>query len=179
MHVKGLELPGYDPRRLRAMGLGFAVGTRGADHNRSSAYELDLSVEAFSVERVVQIEDRAAAMDSLILCKFLRGVFEDFEREAGELYRLVTGAEVDLGRVGARIVDLKKHFNERAGWEPSQDVLPARLHDDGWPAAELAATIRAYYAARGWTPEGRVSTWSKQELGSGEPSTPSSSPPCG
>lgn len=179
MHVKGLELPGYDPRRLHAMGLGFAVGTRGADHNRSSAYELDFSTETFSVERVVQIENRAAAMDSLILCKFLRGVFEDFEREAGALLGLVTGAEVDLARAGARIVDLKKQFNERAGWEPSLDALPARLHDDGWPAAELAATIRAYYAARGWTPEGRVSTWSKQELGSAEPSTPSSSPPCG
>ena len=38
-HVKGLELPGYEPRALQAMALGFAVGARGADHNRSGAYE--------------------------------------------------------------------------------------------------------------------------------------------
>ena len=156
MHVKGLELPGYDPRRLRAMALGFAVGSRGADHNRSSAYELDFSTETFSVERVIALEDRAAAMDSLILCKFLRGVFADFEREAGELLQLVTGASIDLARSGAAIVELKKRFNERAGWQPALDALPARLHDDGWPAAELADTIRAYYAARGWTDEGWV-----------------------
>ena len=41
--VKGLEIPGYEPRALQTMALGFAVGTRGADHNRSSAYEADFS----------------------------------------------------------------------------------------------------------------------------------------
>ncbi|MGI8506247.1 MAG: aldehyde ferredoxin oxidoreductase family protein, partial [Solirubrobacteraceae bacterium] len=34
-HVKGLELPGYEPRTLQAMALGLAVNARGADHNRS------------------------------------------------------------------------------------------------------------------------------------------------
>ena len=45
-HVKGLELPGYDPRALHTMALGLAVGTRGADHNRSGAYEADFSGRA-------------------------------------------------------------------------------------------------------------------------------------
>ena len=45
MHVKGLELPGYEPRTLHAMALGLAVNARGADHNRSGAYEADLSGE--------------------------------------------------------------------------------------------------------------------------------------
>ena len=44
-HVKGLELPGYEPRTLQAMALGLAVNARGADHNRSGAYEADLSGE--------------------------------------------------------------------------------------------------------------------------------------
>ena len=41
-HVKGLELPGYEPRTLQTMALGLAVNARGADHNRSGAYEADL-----------------------------------------------------------------------------------------------------------------------------------------
>src|SRR5262249_28972730 len=45
-HVKGLELPGYEPRTLQTMALGFAVGSRGADHNRSGAYEGDFSARA-------------------------------------------------------------------------------------------------------------------------------------
>src|SRR4051794_39610948 len=81
-HVKGLELPGYEPRTLQAMALGLAVNARGADHNRSGAYEADLSGRhdrlaggAEHVAAAIQTEDRAAIMDSLILCKFLRGVF--------------------------------------------------------------------------------------------------------
>src|SRR5439155_3130806 len=45
-HVKGLEIPGYEPRALQTMALGFAVGSRGADHNRSGAYEVDFSARA-------------------------------------------------------------------------------------------------------------------------------------
>ena len=83
-HVKGLELPGYEPRSLHAMALGLAVNARGADHNRSGAYEADLGGDLdrldggpAHVAAAVETEDRAAVMDSMILCKFLRGVFTE------------------------------------------------------------------------------------------------------
>jgi len=158
MHVKGMELPGYDPRTLPAMALGFAVGTRGADHNRSGAYELDFSNEAYDVRRVVEIENRTAAMDSLILCKFLRGVFGDFASECAALLELVTGESVDLMEAGASICDLRKGFNERCGWRSEEDTLPERLlgGDGALSREKLAYMIREYYEARCWTPEGRV-----------------------
>jgi len=156
MHVKGLEMPGYDPRRLPAMGLGLAVGTRGADHNRSSAYELDFSTEGFNAARVVTIEDRAAAMDSLILCKFLRGVFKDFAAEASGLLELVTGHQIDLQEAGTRICSLRKIFNIRAGWRRDEDTLPDRLLADSLSRARLAEMIRDYFEARCWTNEGLV-----------------------
>jgi len=37
--VKGLEIPGYEPRALQTMALGFAVGARGADH-KTGAFRL-------------------------------------------------------------------------------------------------------------------------------------------
>jgi aldehyde:ferredoxin oxidoreductase len=154
MHVKGLEIPGYDPRALPAMALGFAVGTRGADHNRSSAYELDFSTEAFDVAKVVERENRAAAMDSLILCKFLRGVFKDFAREGAELLRLVTGFDVDLLEAGARICDLRKRFNVLCGWRRGEDTLPERLLTGRLSRAKLDAMITDYYRARGWSEAG-------------------------
>src|SRR3989442_269679 len=93
-HVKGLELPGYEPRTLQTMALGFAVGSRGADHNRSGAYEVDFSAKANrlngtpdAARLAVETEDRAALMDSLILCKFLRGVFTDLYSESADLLR--------------------------------------------------------------------------------------------
>jgi len=156
MHVKGLEIPGYDPRRLPAMALGFAVGTRGADHNRSGAYEIDFSPEAFDIARLVDVENRSAAMDSLILCKFLRGVFSDFGREGSELLRLVTGDEVDLDEVGRTVCDLRKVFNIRAGWRREDDTLPARLLQGELSPQKLADMILLYYRARGWTDDGLV-----------------------
>ncbi len=90
--VKGLEIPGYEPRALQTMALGFAVGARGADHNRSGAYEVDFSdkvdrrhATVESVRHAIDTEDRAALMDSLILCKFLRGVFKDIYAESASM----------------------------------------------------------------------------------------------
>ncbi len=119
------------------MALGFAVGSRGADHNRSGAYEVDFS-EAVDRRNVgpeaaalaIETEDKAALMDSLILCKFLRGVFSDFFAESAEMLRLVTGWDVtadELRQTAARIVTAKKRFNILAGWTPAEDTLPDRL----------------------------------------------------
>src|SRR5439155_9197243 len=140
-HVKGLELPGYEPRALQTMALGFAVGSRGADHNRSGAYEVDFSAKADrlngspeAARLAVETEDRAALMDSLILCKFLRGVFTDLFAESADLLRRVTGWDVtadELRTAARRIVTAKKLFNIREGWTPEEDTLPARFFADG------------------------------------------------
>src|SRR5438045_2942496 len=125
-HVKGLELPGYEPRALQTMALGFAVGSRGADHNRSGAYEADFSAKADrrhgtpdAALHAIDTEDRAALIDSLILCKFLRGVFTDLFAESADLLAKVTGWDVtadELRTTARRIVTAKKLFNEREGW---------------------------------------------------------------
>jgi aldehyde:ferredoxin oxidoreductase len=174
-HVKGMEMPGYEPRTLHAMALGLAVNARGADHNRSGAYEADLSGELdrldggdAHVAAAVETEDRAAIMDSLILCKFLRGVFtEPFEEWAG-LLSSVTGWDVDgaeLRRTARRIVLAKRVYNIREGWRPADDWLPERLLSEplrlasGREAAltpdRLRAMIDAYYATRGLDERGR------------------------
>ena len=170
--VKGLEIPGYDPRGLQTMALGFAVGTRGADHNRSGAYEVDFSeavdrcnVEPAAAVLAIETEDKAALMDSLILCKFLRGVFNDFFAESAEILRLVTGWDVsaaELRQTAARIVTAKKRFNILAGWSPAEDTLPDRMLRQPLPEdvraqlspQRLAALVQAYNRARGWSPEG-------------------------
>ena len=167
--VKGLELPGYEPRTLQAMALGLAVNSRGADHNRSGAYEADLSGEldrldggAPHVAAAIGTEDRAAVMDSMILCKFLRGVFTDPFTEWAALLGPVTGWDVDAAELAAtarRIVLAKRVFNLREGATAADDTLPARMLDtplelaSGRSAALSAATLRSmvggYYAARG------------------------------
>jgi aldehyde:ferredoxin oxidoreductase len=184
-HVKGLEIPGYEPRALQTMALGFAVGSRGADHNRSGAYEVDFSARADRLHGspeaavlAVETEDRAALLDSLILCKFLRGVFGDLFAEGAELLAPVTGWDVtadELRTVARRIVTAKKLYNIREGWTPAEDTLPKRFLSEGLPGGTAAGAvlpgerlremIQAYYAARGWDREGRVPAQLTESLG--------------
>jgi aldehyde:ferredoxin oxidoreductase len=166
--VKGLEIPGYEPRALQTMALGFAVGARGADHNRSGAYEVDFSdkvdrrnLTLDAVRHAIDTEDKAALMDSMIICKFLRGVFDDFHAESAEMLRSVTGWDVtaeELRDTAKRIVAAKRQFNLLAGWTPAEDTLPTRflstpLPND--PEASLSrelldSLVNEYHRQRGW-----------------------------
>jgi aldehyde:ferredoxin oxidoreductase len=169
LHVKGLELPGYEPRTMQAMALGLAVNSRGADHNRSGAYEADLSGDhdrlaggQGHVAAAVETEDRAAVMDSLILCKFLRGVFTEPFGEWAALLSAVTGWDTtgaELRLTARRIVLAKRVYNLREGWRPEDDWLPQRLLSEPLEVASgrvaeltpdrLRSMIEGYYAARG------------------------------
>ena len=170
--VKGLEIPGYEPRALQTMALGFAVGSRGADHNRSGAYEVDFSQDVDrrhgtpeAARLAIETEDRASIMDSLILCKFLRGALDDFFEETAQMLATVTGWDVDaeeLRQVAARIATARKLFNIHSGWTPAEDSLPARFLTTSLPddprssltADRLQEMIRAYNSDRGWTETG-------------------------
>ena len=177
MQVKALEMPGYEPRSLKTLALGLATTPRGACHNRTSAYDADFSpdVDRLTVDDTrgqiaADSEDFAAALDSLIWCKFLRRAFGDFWEESAAVYRMVTGWDdfdaTELRRAAARIADLKKGYNQRWGWRRSDDTLPGRtltepLSDGvaagvGLTANELDGMIADYYLARGWSAEGRV-----------------------
>ena len=189
MHVKGLEMPGYEPRSLKTMALGLAVSTRGACHNRSSAYEADFSdrVDRLSTDADVNYErgkitadgeDYSAVMDSLVWCKFLRKAFEDFYAESAEVMSKVTGWDItadELRLAGERINNIKKLFNIREGWRRSDDSLPPRILTEelrdgpgegvGLSPGELDLMIDAYYEARGWDPDGTIPRAKLEELG--------------
>ena len=185
MHVKGLEMPGYEPRSLKTMALGLAVSTRGACHNRSSAYEADFSATVDRLEAgrergriTMEGEDFGAVLDSLIWCKFLRKAFDDLYEESAEIYQLVTGWGMDadeLKLAGERINNLKKAFNIREGWERQDDTLPARVLEEpltdgvargtGLTPDDLDMMIGAYYEARGWNEDGLIPESKLRELG--------------
>src|ERR1700741_3064793 len=99
---------------------GLPAGARGRAHNGSGAYEVDSSARADrlhgspqAARLAVETEDRAALMDSLILCKFLRGVFTDLYAESADLLARVTGWNVtaqELQEAARRIVTAKKLY---------------------------------------------------------------------
>jgi aldehyde:ferredoxin oxidoreductase len=101
-------------------------------------------------------------MDSLILCKFLRGVFTDFYLESADMLRAVTGWDVtadELHATARRIVDTKRQVNLLAGWTPQEDTLPDRFLDaplSNDPTAVLSRErleelVAEYHRQRGWS----------------------------
>ena len=92
-NIKGLEVTGYDLRCLKTAALSFAVSFRGADHNRSGAYTIDMTgkVDRLKAEKgrgklVKDSEDIYALLDSFIVCKNAKGTFYKELADMAKLY---------------------------------------------------------------------------------------------
>ena len=184
--IKGLEVSGYDLRCLKTTALSFAVSFRGADHNRSGAYSMELKgkVDRLKAEKgrgklVKDAEDIYALIDSLIICKNAKGTLYKKIEEMAKLYNLVTGVEMtaeQLGIAAERISTLAKLINVREGFSRKDDSLPWKVMNqpitDEGPAKgavvtqeELDLLLDDYYQARGWNVEGIPTKDTLQKLG--------------
>jgi aldehyde:ferredoxin oxidoreductase len=171
MHVRGLEIPGYDPRAFPSLALGYSVGSRGACHVRSGAYQIDFDAPLPDppdpgelARRAAEFEDRSTLLDSLIFNRSWRAELGDpFEGAARLLHQ---AGEEDLAdaaglrRTMCEVADARRRINLACGWDPQGDVLPERLlREDGGGATPLNAArlktwVAAYYARRGWSSAG-------------------------
>jgi aldehyde:ferredoxin oxidoreductase len=188
-HIKGLEVTGYDLRCLKTAALGFAVSFRGADHNRSSAYQVDMKgkVDRLKAEKgrgklVKDLEDGYALIDSFIICKNAKGAFYKELPELAKLYTLVTGVDImpeELAVAAERINTLAKLINIREGLGRKDDTLPWKVMNEPIPddgpvkgaivtQDELDLMLDDYYESRGWTLEGVPTTAKLKELGMGD-----------
>jgi aldehyde:ferredoxin oxidoreductase len=189
MHIKGLELPGYDLRCLKTTALAEAVSFRGADNNRSGAYNIDIKgkVDRLKAEKgrgtlVKDGEDIYALIDSLIICKNSKGTLYKELDDMAKLYNFVTGIEMtaqELAKAGERIMTLAKLINIREGLGRKDDNLPWKIinqpiEEDGPVKGavvtqdELDLMLDDYYTSRGWNVDGVPSKAKLQELGLSE-----------
>jgi aldehyde:ferredoxin oxidoreductase len=174
-HIKGLEVTGYDLRCLKTAALSSAVSFRGADHNRSSAYSVDLKgkVDRLKAEKgrgkiVKDLEDTYTLIDSFIVCKNARGTFYKELSDMAKLYGLVTGYDMtpeELVVAAERINTLARIINLREGLSRKDDTLPWKVMNEPIPddgpvkgsvvtQDELDLLLDDYYESRGWTLEG-------------------------
>ena len=177
VHVKGLDLPGHDPRCYSGMGLGYATSNRGACHcdSFSYVYEGRTSDHSLGIEQpvdklsssnkaylVMTLQHLMALCDSLKICKFAV-----FGIEAADVYRWlnwVTGWGITFDeflKIGERIFNLKRLYNTRCGVRRYDDTLPERImtqkRDDlnaPEKLPELNTMLDEYYELRGWDKDG-------------------------
>jgi len=165
MEVKGLELPGYDPRGSWSMGLAYATAPRGGCHMCAwpIADEAFGNLDPFTIEGKAQLvitgQHYNAIKFSLILCDFWALSLETMS----ELISCVLGREISvaqLEKAGERILNLSRMFNVREGFRAVDDYLPTRFFDEPLksgkpkgktlPREQFDSMLKEYYQLRGW-----------------------------
>jgi aldehyde:ferredoxin oxidoreductase len=169
MHVRGLEIPGHDPRAFSGMATVYTMASRGATHLEGDMYSVDLGADVQEIAIVGgdRLENNGKGMtaalaqnfrafcDSVIMCHFAivppRTIIELLNLAIGASYKLE-----DIHRIGARAVTMKRLFNLRCGLTTENEHLPEALlipqadsvTDDFVPDTELQ--LNDYYDYRNW-----------------------------
>jgi aldehyde:ferredoxin oxidoreductase len=167
--VKSMELPAYDPRGAAGMALAYATSDRGGCHRRArpverEAFARDEWTTADRVATVVGAQNVRSTLWSLVVDDFAGETMWD---DLGAEWLAAVGLDYDrdaLATLGERVWTLVRLFNVREGFGRADDALPELFEDplpDG-PAAgrtvdreAFDAMLDAYYAARGWSSDGR------------------------
>ncbi|WP_254546861.1 aldehyde ferredoxin oxidoreductase family protein [Halomarina pelagica] len=162
--VKGMEFAAHDGRVLNGQGLSYAVANRGGDHMYTTTLRLEydgvIDPEGLEgkAEVVKEREDICAFRDSAIVCAF--GDKGDYVDEG--VHETLMGCDYeDLKSMGARVVEMERHFNNKRGMDRADDVLPYDLPD-------FESALDEYYELRGWNldgtvPDGTVSEYARAD----------------
>jgi len=167
MHVKGMELPAYDPRAIQGHGLGYATSNRGGCHLRAYMIAPEVigipeKLDPYKTEGKAQwvktFQDLFCIADSLVFCKFL--TFALNADDLRELTNPITGwnwTTDELMRTGDRIYTLERMFINREGFGRKDDTLPKRMLEEPLPEGpakgrvnRLKEMLDDYYKVRGW-----------------------------
>ena len=171
MSVKGMSIPAYDPRGIKGMGIAYATSNRGACHLRGYTPAAEVVGNVLGPAEVtdplevkgkgkltVVFQNVHALTDCLDVCKF--ATFSESLDAFAEQYAAITGNEMDaagLLKVGERVYNLERHYNNLNGFGEGSDYLPQRFlkePSDGpgskGHVCELDEMLVEYYAERGW-----------------------------
>jgi aldehyde:ferredoxin oxidoreductase len=182
MSVKGQEFPAYDGRGIQGIGLGYATSNRGACHLRGYTVasevlgipvKTDPLVSDGKPELVKAFQDATAAFDASGLCVFttfawgLADLAPQLAAACGDQY-----TTEELEKIGERIWNMERDFNNKAGLTAADDQLPKRLLEEAvktGPAKgkvnELGKMLPLYYEVRGWNPDGTLKPETRERLG--------------
>ncbi len=167
MSVKGLEMPAYDPRAVKGIGLNYATSNRGGCHVTGYTIAPEVAgipekLDPLATEGkalwVKIFQDFTSTVNSTINCLF--DTFALGAKDYGELLSAVTGwdiSEDEILKIGERIYNLERVIINRLGFDGKDDTLPTRLLKEPMPegpakgqVADLEKMKEEYYKLRGW-----------------------------
>lgn len=184
VQVKGLEFPMHDPRAYHSMGLVYATAPRGADHNKSDAYQIDVGsghpeldvpiTDRWDNDKAANVEKSQnfrAVTDSLGMCHFAQIPFSFLT----EMINTSSGWDIDMPGLlttGERIFQLQRALSCKLGISAKDDQLPElalrSIRDGGQEGhvPDIGRMLVDYYALRDWDKiTGRPSKARLEKLG--------------
>jgi aldehyde:ferredoxin oxidoreductase len=183
MHVKGSEMPAYEPRAVKGYGLVFATSNVGANHmygrpREELAGKADRFAEEGKGRDIARNQIMQAVEDSIVQCSFTPAT--GFTPESRAKFLVVaTGfnefsdpAYLDL--IGERVLCLERSFNVREGFSRKDDTLPARMRTEplknagpatGQMIRNLDKLLDEYYDALGYSHQGIPTEEKLRQLG--------------
>jgi aldehyde:ferredoxin oxidoreductase len=176
IHVKGLEVSGYDCHTTPAMALSYGTCSIGAHHKDAwvISWEVKAGRKGYTVEKVDKVIElqrvRGGVFESLTVCR-LPWVELDFELEwYPRLLHAATGIELPwdtLHTIGDRVFNLIRAFWVREfgkKWSCEMDIPPPRWFEEPLSEGPLKgekldrvkydAMLQTYYRKRGWDENG-------------------------
>ncbi len=186
--VQGLEVPMHDPRASSGVTLSYLTSPRGACHNKSDAYLLDIgrTIEDVGIGLVDRFEEEGKASlmvrhqnwrsagDALIYCFLVNFPVDGLVEMVGA----ATGWDLSIEsllQAGERILNLKRAMNLRWGLKTVDEKLPGILLKplkEGGTAGyvpDVDRLLADYYRARQWDREtGKPTAEKLEELGLGD-----------
>ncbi|MEM0096833.1 MAG: aldehyde ferredoxin oxidoreductase family protein [Candidatus Bathyarchaeia archaeon] len=167
MSVKGLEMPAYDPRAIKGIGLNYATANRGGCHVTGYTVSPEVlgipekidPIKAEGKAKWVKIfQDFTCVVNSTVNCLFT--TFALGAKDYAELLSAVTGwklTEDEILKIGERIYNLERVIINKYGFDGKDDTLPKRLLEEPMPegpakgqVTELEEMKGEYYKLRGW-----------------------------
>lgn len=183
MSVKKQEMPAYDPRAFKGIGLEYATSNRGACHVRGYTISPEALSWPSAVDRleydgkaglVKTFQDFTAVVDSAGMCLFTFFGMPNMS-DYSPILRTLTGipySDEELLTAGERIFNLERLWNFKSGFTSVDDTLPARLLKDPIPfgpskgeICDISRMLPEYYKLRGWSQDGRPTEKKLEELG--------------
>jgi aldehyde:ferredoxin oxidoreductase len=188
IHVKGMELPAYEPRGAKSQGYNYATASIGASHCYGYAAQ-DIFGAPFphptdrfdegNADIVIFNQNGTAWHECGIACAFSGGW--GWMPLFGKLVAAARGidaySDAQLEQAGERLFNLERAFNVREGLGRQDDFLPSRIRTEplhtreakgeGETVSHNAEFLDKYYKLRGWTDKGVPTAKKLKELGLG------------
>jgi aldehyde:ferredoxin oxidoreductase len=138
-HVKGQNMPAYEPRAVKGIGVTYATTTMGADHTAGYTIAPEIlavggKLDALAVEGKAQVsrdlQAATALLDSTGHCLFIAFAILDIAEGFDGMVEECNGvlgtnwSGADATNIGLAVLKMERKFNEAAGFTKVHDRVP-------------------------------------------------------